>query len=552
MRKIFEKIDAYLEKEKGTIKKEHGGKIKICLIYPNTYSVGISNLGFQTVYRLFNKRRDTVCERCFLPQIDELKDYESGYPLFSFESKKPIYEFDILAFSLCFENDYPNIMKIFELSKIPALTKERDYRYPLVVAGGVVCFTNPEPIADLFDVIFVGEAEELIDTFIDIYLEVKKNSYEEEIKRNLKEELLEVEGFYIPEAYKEIYDVKGRIKERQILWHNAPAKIKKVYCRDLSEKISYSQVISPHSVFSDMFLLETMRGCPFSCRFCLVGQVYNPPRKVFLEKLSMKIDEISKNKYTVGLIAPSLTAYGDLNKLIKEKDVELSFTSIRADKATQEVLDLLGRRKTLTIAPEAGSERLRKVIKKGITESDLLSLAEKLSYTELENLKLYFMIGLPFETDDDIDEIVKLIYKIRHVFHRRLTASVSIFVPKPFTPFQWHKMETENVVKERLKKLKRDLEKIKGVRVLHEVPKYSYLQGYLARADRRGLTVIEKIFKGENFARLIDQFKNELYEPRSFNDFLPWDFIVHEGVSKERLWEEYEKAKREASQTDSI
>lgn len=547
MRKIIEKINLLLNKEKGTIKKDHGGRIKICLIYPNVYKIGISSLGFQTVYRLFNERKDVVCERSFLPSNDELIEYKEN-PLISFESKTPLYEFDILAFSICFENDYPNVLKILDLAKIPILSKERKQNHPLLIAGGVVCFSNPEPIADIFDIIFLGEAEELIDNFLKIYIETKKNSYEQDFKNNLKLQLIKIDGFYVPEFYEDIYENSGVIKERKNLWKAAPNKIKRVYCKDFSNKFSFSQFVTTESIFPNMLLVEAMRGCPFSCRFCLVGHIFNPVRKASLEDLRLKIKDIcSLNKYTVGLIAPSLSAYGEIKDLVKDEKVELSFTSLRADKPTSEIIEYISKRKTLTLAPEAGSERLRRAIKKGILEEDLLLISEKLSETSIENLKLYFMIGLPFEKDEDIDEIIKLINKIRNRFYRKITASISIFVPKPFTPFQWHKMEYYEIVKERLNKLKKDTIKIRGFKLLHEVPKYSYMQGFLSRADRRALAIITRLSKGENFGRFFDEVKGQIYSTKNFHDYLPWDFIEHEGLLKEHLWHEYKRAESEAN-----
>ncbi|MCX7988392.1 MAG: radical SAM protein, partial [Thermodesulfovibrio sp.] len=418
MRKIIEKINLLLQKEKGTIRKEHGGRIKICLLYPNFYRIGISNLGFQTVYRLFNERKDVVCERSFLPSQDELTEYKET-TLISFESKTPLYEFDILAFSLCFENDYPNILKILDFAKIPMLSKERKPNQPLLIAGGVLCFSNPEPIANIFDVIFVGEAEDLIDNFITIYREVKQNSYEQDFKYNLKLQLLKNKGFYVPEAYEEIYESSGKIIGRKNLWKDTPNTIKRVFCKDFFHKFSFSQLVTTESIFPNMLLVEAMRGCPFRCRFCLVGHVFNPVRKASVDNLRIKVKETCNlDSHTVGIITPSLSAYGEIRDLIKDENIELSFTSLRADKHTLEIIKHISKRKTLTLAPEAGSERLRRVIKKGILEEDLLMISEKLSETTVENLKLYFMIGLPFEEDEDIDEIIKLIKKIREKFSR--------------------------------------------------------------------------------------------------------------------------------------
>lgn len=546
MRKIIEEIDTILSKERGTIRKEHGGRIKICLIYPNVYKIGISNLGFQTVYRLFNEKKDVVCERSFLPPPEIINNYKT-FPILSIESKTPLREFDILAFSLCFENDLPNVLEILNLAKIPSLTVERENEHPLVIAGGILCSSNPEPFADIFDLILIGEAEELIDNFLETYKAVLKGAELKDLKRALKREIMRVDGFYVPEAYGEIYDDSGNLVGRKSLWSNAPVKVKRVYCKDFPKKFSFSKIITEDSVFTQMFLVEAMRGCPFSCRFCLVGHVCKPARKASFEILKGKIEEIRAcYDCSIGIIAPSPSAYPEIKDFLKLKDVEISSTSLRADKLTIEILQYLRNRKTLTLAPEAGSERLRKVLKKNISEEDLLFISEKLSEIGTENLKLYFMIGLPFEKDEDIDSIVELISKIRKKFHRKITASVSIFVPKPFTPFQWHKMEYQEIVKERLRKLKKDTVKVKGFKLLHEIPKYSYMQGFLSRADRRGIDVIRRVSLGENFNKIFDEVKDKVYSLRSFTDYLPWDFIEHEGLTKEYLWQEYKKAESEA------
>lgn len=546
MRKIIEEIDLILNKERGSIRKEHGGRIRICLIYPNVYKIGIGNLGFQTVYRLFNERKDVVCERSFLPSFEILSHYKN-FPLLSIESKTPLIEFDILAFSLCFENDLPNVLKILKLSKIPILAVDRESEHPLIIAGGILCYSNPEPFADIFDIILIGEAEELVNNFIDTYKKVIHGCESLDWKKVLKRELIGINGFYVPEAYEEIYDKMGNLVGRKSLWNEAPEKVRRVYCKDFSKKFSFSQILTEDSVFPQMFLVEAMRGCPFSCRFCLVGHVYNPPRKASFEILKDRIEHI-RNCYNcnVGIIAPSPSAYTEIKDLLKIQNVEISSTSFRADSHTIEILQYLRNRKTLTLAPEAGSERLRNVLKKKISEEDLLLISEKVSEIGIENLKLYFMIGLPFEEDEDIDAIVNLLVKIRKKFQRKITASVSIFVPKPFTPFQWHGMEDEGIVKERLRKLKKDTTKIKGFRLLHEVPKYSYMQGFLAKANRRGIEVIKRISEGENFNRIFDEVRETVCSIRDFKDFLPWDFIEHEGLTREYLWQEYKRAESEA------
>lgn len=544
MRKTLDLINQILKNERGTIRKEHGGKLRICLIYPNTYRVGIANLGFQSVYRLFNQRKDVVCERAFAPDEGLIPEFEKGHPLVSLESRLPINQFDVLAFSLAFENDLPNLIKILKLSRIRILAKERGFRDPFLIAGGALCFANPEPFAEIFDCIFVGEAEELIDPFVDCYLRTKRESQSSEFKEILKRELIKLPGLYIPDAYRQITDSEGRYIGKEPLWHEAPKVIKKVSSNNLKERFNFSQIVTPLSAFPEMFLIETMRGCPFNCRFCLVGKIYRPVRKVPLENLRHAIEEARKYEpKVVGLIAPSLSAHRELVELLESPEIELSFTSLRADRLTLSMIDHLSRRKTVTLAPEAGTERLRRIIGKEISEENILEVVRALNDRGVERVKLYFMIGLPFETEEDIEGIVKLLRLIREVFHRKLTVSVSIFVPKPFTPFQWHSMERLEIVKEKLKKLNKDTLKLKGINLVHEVPKYSYLQGYLSRADRRALNLLERLSSGVSVQNIIESQFEELYTPKSFEQNLPWDFIVHDGLSKEILWKDYENAK---------
>lgn len=448
----------------GKLRNKHNSKIKICLVYPNVYQVSITNVEFNRLYRFFNERRDLICERSFLPSLQEIKEYKNGLPLFSCETKKTLYEFDIIVFSLDFENEYPNIIKILDLSKIVPLVRERQYQNPLLIAVGCSCFFNPEPVSNIFDIIFIGETEELMKSFLSIYKEVRKDSYEEDFKNNLKEELLKFNGFYIPEAYIEIYDLKGKLKEKRNIWINAPRKIKSVFFQDK---------------YQESF-----------------------PAKNFL---------ISSNVYSIS--ESSVLSYG----------------------------------KTLVLVPETGSDRLRRIIKKELSNEELLLILDKIYRNEIENLRLYLKIGLPFESESDIDEIIRFLGKTREKFHGNITANIRVFIPKPFTAFQWHKMEYYEVVKERLKKLKKDTAKIKGLTLVHEVPKYSYMEGYFSRADRRGLLIIQRVSKGENFGKIFEEIKDELYEIKNFDDYLPWDFIEHQGITRENLWEEYKKAEVEAN-----
>lgn len=543
--KIRVKMDSLLSKEKGTIFKDPGGRINICLVYPNIYHIGMSNLGFQGIYTLFNSRPDVVCERAFLPDEEDMEEFiRTGSEIVSMESKRPLNRFDIIAFSISFENDYPHIPIILNLAKIPLLRSDRAGKnYPLLIMGGICAFFNPEPLAPLFDICFVGEAEEMLNEFLDLY---KASGNKEDVLKGAPM----IEGLYVPEFYEVIYG-NGSILERRPL-KGAPERIKKRYVKELGRYPLRPSIITPETEFSEMYLIEAMRGCYWSCRFCVTGYVYKPVRK---KDRDLIIEEIRSalNAERFGLIGPSLSDHPEIKDILGLEGIEFSVTSLRASKRSAELVSLLKNSRSVSIAPEAGTERLRRVIDKRITEEDILETARLILSEGIENLRLYFMIGLPTERTEDIDGIVNLVKKIRGVSSRgNIILTVSTFVPKPFTPFQWHPMESLENVKERLKVLKKGLEPLKGVRVFHDVPKYAYMQGLFARGDRRIVKVIEAIGI-QKFKPLHDlkRFCLEtginldyyIFRKRSFEESLPWDFIDC-GIPKERLWEEYEKALR--------
>lgn len=559
-RKLIEKTDALLSKETGTIFKDPGGRISVCLVYPNTYYVGMSNLGFQGIYGLLNRRDDVVCERAFLPDEKDLAEYgRTGTPVFSFESKRPLHMFDIIAFSISFENDYPNILKILELSKIPFLTSERNKYHPLLIAGGVCCFFNPEPVSEIFDIVFVGEAEESLDEFMDIFREQKA-----EDRRQIKERMKDIEGLYIPDLYRVEYNTDGTISRRTAI-NGAPEKIKRTHLKDLSASGITTSIVTPEAEFSDMYLVEAMRGCPWNCRFCLVGQIYSPPRKKSLEDIKAEIERakgFTENRDTslflpkkgdvslfstrIGLIGPSLTDYPHIMDVLCIDGVDFSITSLRASARSAELVGLLKGRKSVSIAPEAGTGRLRKVINKKITEKDILDTSELIFNAGIENLRLYFMIGLPSENEEDISGIVELVRKVRSLSERgNIILSVSTFVPKPFTPFQWCRMAPLSYVKEKLRFIKKAVKDMKGVKIFHDVPKYAHMQGVLSRGDRRVLRTIEAMARTDDWSRACAETGLDIdfhvFRERGQEEVLPWDFI-DTGITKEKLWDEYMKS----------
>jgi radical SAM superfamily enzyme YgiQ (UPF0313 family) len=466
-RKLIDKANYLLSKEKGTVFKDPGGKINIALVYPNKYSVGMSSLGFQGIYGFLNSMQDVVCERVFLPDEDDLDEYSrTNTRLFSLESKRALDRFDILAFSVSFENDYPNVVKILKMANIPAKSLDRGGSGPLVIMGGVCAFYNPEPLAEFIDVSFTGEAEDMLRAFLSVYRGHQG-------KTELLELLLSHEGMYIPGHYSVDYDASGGIVFRSAK-NKAPLVIRKQTMTDISNSFMKSAITTPEIEFSNMYLLEAMRGCPWSCRFCLAGQIYKPARTKDFAVLKAEIGEALSMTRRVGLIGPSLSDYPHAEEILMMEGVDFSITSLRANVKSARIAALMKGHKSVSIAPEAGTERLRKVINKRITEEDILDTAGRILSGDIETLRLYFMIGLPTETREDVAGIIDLAKKVRGRSRKGyITLSISTFVPKPFTPFQWHPMAPLKEVKERLKMIKKGLIEEKGVRVFHDVPKYA-------------------------------------------------------------------------------
>ena len=567
-RKLIEKADKLLSKEKGTIFKEPGGRINVCLIYPNTYHVGMSNLGFQGIYTLLNDRNDTLCERAFLPDENDIDEYvRTDTKPFALESKRPLNNFDILAFSVSFENDYPNILKILELANIPLRASDRNQTHPLLIIGGVCAFFNPEPLADFFDVCFIGEAEEMLNEFIDTY----KQS---ETRQELYKKTAAIEGVYVPKFYSVRYEnnppsppfskggmvasgdsprrggFSGGITQREAI-ESAPETIKRRYIKDISAHKFRQSIVTPETEFSDMYLIEAMRGCPWKCRFCVAGHIYTPARKKELTAIKGEIDNALKITERVGLIGPSLTDYPHISEVLKTEGVDFSITSLRASRKSAELVGLLKKHKSVSIAPEAGTERMRRVINKKITEDDIIETSRLIFSEGMENLRLYFMVGLPTENEDDIKGIVSLVKKIRDLSKKgNIVLTLSTFVPKPFTPFQWHGMEKIEIVKKRLKAVKSSLLPIRGIKVFHDVPKYAYMQGLFSMGDRRISKPLEAMLRMHDWKKACIEtgIDPDFYIMRNkdFSEKLPWDFI-DSGISKERLWDEYQKALSERS-----
>ncbi len=518
-----EKIRSRLSKERGTVYKDPGGKTSICLIYPNTYYVGMSNLGFQGIYGLINARPDSLAERAFLPDDEDLEEcLRKNQVLYSYESMRVLSEFHVLAFSVSFENDYPNILKILKLAHIPVKQQDRTERDPLIVGGGIALSSNPEPVAQFFDIVMLGDGEVLIPEFIEALKETGRD------KKRLFNILKLKEGFYIPSMYDIEYDSEGRILKRTSQ-EGFPEKIKRALLKDLNKGVRFS-ILTPETEFSDMHLIEVMRGCPWRCHFCLTGN-FIPLRTRGLEGVLEEIRNSPARRF--GIIGSSLTDYRYIKKVLQIEGVELSITSLRATQKTAEIIGLLKGKRSVSIAPEAGSERLRQIINKQVREEDILLTSELVFKQGIENLRLYFMVGLPEETDDDAMAIVDLVKKVRALSKRGfISLSISIFVPKPHTPFERYPMERPENIKKRLNIIKKAFRAEETIMVFHEIPKYAYMQGLFSLGSRRVSEVLEEMCSSwvdEDWQKACSKrnIKPEFYifRQKPVDEVLPWDFM---------------------------
>ena len=549
---LIEKAAALLAVERGAVFKAAGADVEIALAYPNTYHVGMSNLGVHQIYSVLNGRDDTACERVFLPDEDDLAEYDrTGTKLFALESQRQVRDFDILAFSVSFEHDYLNVLEILRLAGIPSGKKDRGPDDPLLVLGGICTFFNPEPLSEFFDVVIVGEGEEIAGEFIDVYKANRGNKRQE-----LLQALSRVSGVYIPEFYEVLYNDDGTIRERHSLFAHAPATIMKRAVKDIDSKPAATAILSPHTEFSDMHLAEMTRGCGRHCRFCMAGYIYLPPRNLSAEQARREAHKADETCGKIGLVGSALSDYPGVDDLCSSIAGSLSVSSLRADSLSKTLIDRLAKsgHKTIAIAPEAGSERLRKVINKGVTEDDILRAADLVFGAGIPNLKLYFIIGLPTETQNDIEEIIGLAEKLREVQLRharpagrigRITLSVNSFVPKPFTPFQWEPMEDVQSLNRKQRFLEKAVKKIGNMNIIHDLPKWEFIQALLSRGDRRvgGLLKAAHEKGGDWKAAAREQAMDmDRFVTRrlGFEEVLPWDF-VDIGVRKEYLKNEYRR-----------
>ncbi len=548
--------------ERGAIRKDWGGRVSIALAYPNVYRVGMSNLGFQVVYDLLNRRDYVVAERVFLPEEHEMSlHYGEGKGLLSLESRSPLLKFDIIAFSLSYENDYPNILKILQMGKIPLLSAERDGPCPLVMGGGINSFLNPEPLAGFFDFFLLGEAEENLNGFTEFFRGLGRGyGSREEL---LKELARNVRHVYVPRLCHIEYEKDGTIKERICREKDIPLKIESARKKSSDPSIGRSSILAPDTEFADRILIETGRGCGWSCRFCAAGYVYRPPRVWDKKGLASCVDKAVEEFGRVGLLSPSVLDTPGIEEIcsrITERGGDFSLASLRADLLTENMLVQMRKtgQRSLAIAPEAGSERLRRVINKHLTKDQITEAARMIAAVGDFSIKLYFLIGLPTETREDVAEIVDLVKSIKHNMIKESRArgriglinlSVNCFIPKAFTPFQWFPLEAVDSLREKQKWLKKAFSREGGVRISFDIPKWAYVQALLSLGDRRAgaMLMLGSEFNGD-WAKAFQcsEINPDFFvrRPKGLDEILPWDFIDH-GIRKEYLKKEYRLALRQ-------
>jgi len=551
------RLKQWLADETGTVIKDWGGKIPVALVYPNRYFLGMSNLGFQTVYHRLNRLPNVVCERLFLPESEDMVAASSGPGPLSVESQRPLVDFHIVAFSLAFENDFTNLVHLLQLGKLSLYSSRRHQHEPLVVAGGVATFLNPEPIAPFIDVFLLGEAENLLEDFIAAWEETLDDDLSRE--EQLAHIAERVSSAYVPSFFRAENDSDGRLISFEPLI-DIPKKIPARPAPLESEDPITSIITTPHTEFPDTVLVEIGRGCGRGCRFCAAGFVYRPVRHRQSEKVVQAALDRSPEGGKVGLLSSAVSDHPDIDAIclqLRKAGTRLSVSSLRADSVTPTMLDALRQSglQTVTIAPEAGSERLRQVINKNLTKKQILESVTAVVSAGIPNLRLYFMIGLPTETEEDMAAIIQLVKRIKHeqlVIGRgqkrlgTITLSVSSFVPKPFTPFQWVPFSDLSVLKQRIKKLKRGLGAVANVKVHADVPRWAYIQAVLSRGDRRLAPLLAMLGQqNSNWSEATKAINVNsefyVYRERDREELLPWDFIDH-GLSKDYLWNEYQLA----------
>jgi len=545
--------------EKGAIRKKWAGRTSIALIFPDVYSVGMSNLGLQSVYARLNAEDRVVAERFFVPNHQITKSPNSLW--LSEESSRPLKDFDLILFSVSFESSYQNMVKALKAAGLSLRSEDRQDREPIVLAGGIATQINPEPIAPFVDAFLLGDFEAISGAFISFLPELTDQGLSR--TKRLKHLADNVSGVYVPRFYRPLYNASGDLVEWEYEQGFPFPVVPAIFIpnsQSITPVVPHTKILSPDSVFSNMFLIELARGCGRGCRFCAAGFVYRPPRQWPLECLNVALQE-RKDTDRVGLVGLEFLGREEIEQLCRrllDEGLKLAFSSLRADDITQDLVRLLkaSDAKLATIAPEAGSQRLRQVINKNLNEDIILGAAETLVLGGIPNLKLYFMLGLPFETDEDVHSIVDLVDKIRRTIRPigqsrghmgSITVSVSTFVPKAWTPMQWAGAAKKSVLERRRRILEKGLRRLPNVKLQLDSVREATFQTILSRGDRRLAPALEAVaLRGVTLSKAMKEAGLSVgmyYKTLGRDMNFPWEIVDHR-VRREYLWKEWNRASR--------